>query len=110
MIKHPLESIMAMLNEQKDELGRARNAYLAKKAMKRNLEARLKQAAVGKSAAEKSMNADATDEWLHFEQDLARLEAIYEFQKDKFEVMEKEYQAQYLELKDNERMIRKAGA
>lgn len=110
MIKTPLDSITQMIGIQTESVGKAFNAYMAKKAEKRNLEARLKKAAEGTSQSEKSMNADATDEWLAFEKELNRLEAIYEFQRDKLEVMNKEYQAQYLELKDNASAIRKGVA
>jgi uracil-DNA glycosylase len=105
--KHALEEIVNILNEQTVAVGIARAAYFAKKAEKRNLEARLKKAALGRSQAEKVMLADATDEWLQFEKRLNRLEAEYDFQRDKLEVLNKEYQAQYLEIKDHERAIRK---
>ncbi len=96
MIDHPLRDIMKLLEEQTEAVGIARNGYLTKKAEKRNLEARLKQEAGGDSQAAKVMNADAHPSWLEFEKALARLEAIYEFQSDKLDVLNKEYQAQYL--------------
>lgn len=106
----PLSEIIEMIYVQTDELGKARNNYLSKKAEKRNLEASLKKSALGDSQAERTMNADSSNEWLEFEKTLNRLEAIYEFQRDKLEVLNKEYQAQYLELKDNALAIRRSGA
>jgi hypothetical protein len=106
MINHPLRDICKMIEEQTESVGIARNSYLAKKAEKRNLEARLKKNAEGSSQTERSMNADATDEWLTFEKELNRLEAIYEFQSDKLEVLNKEFQAQYQELKMNQDFLK----
>lgn len=107
MIKHPLNDVIAMIQEQTESVGIARNSYLAKKAMKRNTEATLLKEAEGDSQKAKEMNAHADPAWLRYEQELNRLEAIYEFQRDKLEVLNKEYMAQYLELKDNSQAIRK---
>lgn len=109
MIDHPLRDIMHALERQTDAVGKARAEYLAKKAEKRNLEARLKKEADGDSQVAKVMNADAHPAWLEFEKALARLEAVYEFQSDKLDLLNKEYQAQYLELKDNAEFLRKRG-
>jgi DNA-binding transcriptional regulator GbsR (MarR family) len=109
-MRHPLEPIIQMIDEQTTAVGRARANFFAKKAMKRNLEARLVKGAQGSTAKEREMNAFATEEWLNFETELNRLEAIYDFQRDKLEVLNKEYQAQYLELKDNASVIRKSSA
>lgn len=110
MIKHPLDDIVKLCERQSEQLGIARNAYLGRKAEKRNLESRLQKESGGKSQAEREMLAYATQDWLDFEKDLARLEAVYEFQRDKLEVLNKEYQAQYLELKESERSMRRQGA
>lgn len=110
MIDHPLRDIMNALEKQTDAVGKSRADYLAKKSEKRNLEARLKKEADGDSQVAKLMNADAHPAWLEFEKALARLEAIYEFQSDKLDVMNKEFQCQYLELKDNAEFLRKRGA
>lgn len=107
MKNHPLREVIDMIEEQTDSVGIARNSYLAKKAMKRNTEASLFKDAEGESQKAKEMNAHANPGWLKFEQELNRLEAIYEFQRDKLEVLNKEYQAQYLELKDNAQAARK---
>ena len=110
MKRHALQDIVDMLDAQKDALGVARANFLSKKAEKRNLEARLRKAAEGASQAAREMHADATDEWLQFEKELNRLEAIYDFQRDKFEVLKLEYQAQYQEHKENGQLVRRQGA
>lgn len=97
-----------MIDAHKDALGRARNNFLSKKAEEGNLRSRLKnKAPEGASQAEKTTFAESTEEFLEFERSLKRLEAIYGFQKDKMEVLNKEYLAQYLELKDNAEVVRK---
>jgi hypothetical protein len=61
----------------------------------------------GKSQAEREMRAKATKDWLEFHKALARLEAIAEFQRLKFSVLEKEYFAQHQQLSLDEGLIRK---
>lgn len=108
-MKTPLDSVIEHLSEQNVIVGRARNAYLAKESERKTFESRLIQMAEGKSQAEKLMNAQATDQWLEFAQKLARLESVYEFEKFKLNILDKEYQAQYLELKENGKQIGRAG-
>lgn len=109
-MRHPLESHVDALSAQNDTLGKARNDYLAKEAERKHFEARLIKAAEGKSHVEKVVNAQATSEWAQFQKELARLEAIFEFQKLKYDVLDKEYQAAYLQLKLDGPLIKKAGA
>ncbi len=77
------------------------------KASKDHFEATLIKASPGDSNAEKVVNAKATVEWASFHKSLARLEAIYEFQKLKFSVLEKEWFSCQLELKLDQSLIRK---
>jgi hypothetical protein len=109
-MRHPLESHVEALRAHNDTLGKARNAYLAKEAERKHFEATLIRAAEGKSHAEKTVNAQATLEWVEFQVALARLEAVFEFQKLKYDVLDKEYQAAYLQLKLDGPLIRKQGA
>lgn len=88
-------------------VGRARNSYLAKEAERKHFESTLIQAAEGKSQAEKLMNAQAKPEWLVFAKTLARLESVFEFEKFKLSILDKEYMAQYLELKENSQGARR---
>lgn len=109
-MRHALADIVDKLDAQNTVLGKARDAYLSKEAMRKHFEATLIKAADGKSHAERMVNAQADEQWLAFAKDLARLEAIFEFQKLKYEVLDKEYQALYLEHKLNAGVIRKGGA
>lgn len=104
-MKTPLDAVIESLSEQNVVVGRARNAYLAKESERKTFESRLIQTAEGKSQAEKLMNAQATNDWLEFAQKLARLESVYEFEKFKLTILDREYQAQYLEIKDNGKQI-----
>jgi hypothetical protein len=99
-----------MLQKQNDTLGAARNEYLRKEACRKHHEATLIANAEGKSHAERTINAQATMLWLEFATDLARLESVFEFQKLKFEVLDREFTALYLEAKLNAPLIKKGGA
>lgn len=102
-----LSDTVDALNALNTRLGASRNAFLAKKAERDHFEATLVKSSPGESNAEKVMNAKATSEWLNFHKILNRLEAEYEFFKLQFRVLELEYQAQYLEQKLDQGMIRK---
>jgi hypothetical protein len=107
-IETPLDPITRALDEQNNVLGKARNDYLAKEAERKNFEAKLVSGAAGKSHAERLINAQATEDWLKFAKELARLEAIYEFQKFRYEIMDKEWLAQYASMKLDERTIKRS--
>ena len=106
-MKSSRSSLLEALFIQNDILGRARAQYLAKDAEKKHFEANLILNAPGSSMAERKVNAEALGVYLEFHQALARLEAIYEFQKLKFEVMSKEWQDSYLERKLDQGLISK---
>ena len=55
------------------------------------------------------MSAKSTNEWLAFHSALNRAEAEYEFVKFQLKILELEYQAQYLALKLDEKVIKKGG-
>lgn len=55
------------------------------------------------------MNAQATNEWLDFDVELARLEAIYEFEKLKFEIMDKDWLDRYQANKFDAPIIKRYG-
>ncbi len=63
---------------------------------------------LGKSHAEKVTNAQATESWKNQGMRIAQLESAYEFEKTKFEVLSKEYQALYLSLKIDSETMRKS--
>ena len=104
---HPLKELLQNMEVQNDTLSKARNKYLTKEASRKYTEAVLIRQASGKSHAEKSINAQATKDWLEFHTELARLEAIFEFQKLKWEILDKEFMAQYLTLKTDPIMVRR---
>ncbi len=109
-MKTALDPFTEALNAQNEVLGRARNAYLTKEAERKHFEAVLVRKAEGKSHAERTINAQATEAWLTFMKDLARLESVYEFQKLKYEILDKEWQAHYLTHKlDGRAIMRGAG-
>lgn len=96
---NPLQKLCKALDLQNDVLGKARNAYLLKDAEKRHFESKLIQKAQGKSHAEKAVNAQATEDWLKFHKELARLEAVLEFQKLKYQIIDREFLAEHLAMK-----------
>lgn len=106
---NPLQDALERLERQNDVLGRARNEYLLQEASRKHYEATLVVSAPGKSMAEKSINAQATPEWLSFHNTLARLNAIFEFQRLKFDILCKEWQSNYLEMKSDGPAIKKQG-
>ena len=103
----PLSDLLEALDQQNDILGKARAEFLALEAERKHKEALLIKAAEGKSHAEKTTNAQANAEWPEFQLRLARAEAVYEFQRLKFSVLEKEWQSQYLCLKLDGALIKK---
>lgn len=104
---HPLSHIIAALGAKNIELGRARNNFLSLKAEKDHFEATLIKGALGESNAEKTMLAKANESWMTFHKALNRFEAEFEFIKFQLKILELEYQAQYLALKQDEASIKK---
>lgn len=105
----PLRALTEKLDLQNDTLGKARFDYLSKEAERKHFESTIILNSLGRSHAERLVQAQGSTEWLEFHQALARLEAIYEFQRLKFEVLGKEWQAEYLTLKVNSEVIKKQG-
>ncbi len=102
-----LERIIQLLHKQNDLLGKARFEYLDMEATRKFHEATMVQRSLGKSHAEKLTNAQSQAEWLEFHKKLARLEAIFEFEKLKLEVLTKEFLAIHLTLKLDSEMLKK---
>jgi hypothetical protein len=102
-----LGPILTQLECHNEVLGKARAEYLALEAERKHHEAMLIQSSPGKSHAEKVTNAQANPEWPEFQLRLARAEAVYEFQKLKFTIMEKEWQSEYLCMKLDGSVIKK---
>lgn len=87
------------LSVQNEELSKARAAYLLKEAERKHFEALLTKKAEGKSHAERVINAQANKEWLIFHKELAVLEGDFEFQKLRYEILDKAYLAEHLSMK-----------
>lgn len=102
-----LKEINQTLMTQAVVFSQAKAAYLRKESERKTFEARLIKAAPGGSHAERMNNAMADEGWREFHVSLARLEAIMEFQKLKFSVLEKEWLAQHQELKLDSGMIKR---
>lgn len=105
----PLRALVQKLDLQCDILARANFEYLSKKVQQRHFEDNLILKAPGKSHAERSVQARSSDDWLAFHLALARIEAVYDFQKLKYEVLKFEYQAEYLTRKIDSEVIKKQG-
>lgn len=105
-----MDSVRESLERQAIVLSRARHRFLIKEAERKHFEADLISKAEGRSHSERMINAQATEQWLKFHKDLARKEAIFEFQKLKYEILDKEWLAQYLALKSDESLIKRQGA
>lgn len=106
---HPLRPILDAYEAHCAVLSKARYEFLSLEAERKSVEARLIKEAMGKSHAEKLMNAQAESAWLEFHKRLARVEAVFEHRKLEHEVLDKEYLAQYSALKLDQSMIRRAG-
>lgn len=98
------------LNAQNDILKAARLAYLLKEAERKHYEAALIREAEGKSHAERVANAQATQHWRMFHVELSKLETEFEFQKLRYDILDKAFQAEYLSAKLDADTIRRQGA
>lgn len=91
-----------MLQIQNDTLGRARYEYLSKEAERKHFEATLvmREAGIDKQSHALSLTkAQASLEWVNFQRELAKLQAVFEFQKLKYEILDKEFLAVYGTMK-----------
>lgn len=95
------------LNAQNERLTQARGAFLMKEAERKTFEASLIKNAVGKSHAEKTINAQATSDWLKFHLDLSILENQYKFEELRYDILDKAFQAEYLSAKLDSDTIKK---
>ncbi len=105
--RSPLQPLLEALEKQNTTLGVARNNYLMLEAEKKHFEASIVSRLLGKSYAERLNAAQAQPEWVEFQKKLARAEAVYEFEKLKFSIMEKSWQSEYLSLKLDGAVIKK---
>lgn len=94
-----LSPFTELLNAQNEVLSEALGNFLKIKAEEETFENKLIEEAPGKSQAEKTMRAKATEKWLLFHLEVARIEKEYHFQKTKYQILEKEWLGQHLDLK-----------
>lgn len=87
------------MKAQADAVAIATYHYLDKKAEQDYFEATLVSAQEGDSEAKKMRLAQATEAWKSFHRSMARLEGLKKLQELRFKVMELDFQAQYLEQK-----------
>lgn len=97
------------LSLQNDSLTAARGLYLLKEAERKTFEARLIRDAQGKSHAEKTVHAQATDEWLEFHKALAQLETDFEHHKLRYDILDKAFLGEYLGAKLDTDTIKRHG-
>lgn len=98
------------LERQVDMLTEARGKYLLKEGERKSFESRLIKESEGKSHVEKTVNAQATEEWLQFHVELAALETEYEHQKLRHDLLDKVYLAEHLSAKLDADTIKRQGA
>lgn len=103
----PTEAAVTALEFQNDVLKLSRERYLLKEAERKHFEARIVSNSPGKSHAERVINAQAQESWFTFQSELARLESDYEFQRLKFNLLEKSWHNAYQDAKLGEGLIRK---
>lgn len=106
-------SLADRLNElwkQSDVLKEAEAIFLRLEAERKPLLAQLTLKAEGKSFAEREARALASDDWRRFIGGHVAAEVAFNFERRKFEILEKAYLAEHATFKLDERSIRKAGA
>lgn len=102
-----LEGLIAKLHIQNDVLGFVREKHLELQSTRKHYESKLVSMAQGKSHAERQTFAYASEAYRELMAGISKVEADYEFEKLKFSILEKEFQATYLSLKMNEETLRK---
>lgn len=98
-----------MIEKQTETVGIARNCYEAKEAELEIFENTFPPFRDDEPENQRKRRAKATPKWAVLRKELARAKSVYEFRKGELSVMNKEYQAQYLELKDHESFLKKPG-
>lgn len=107
MSQDRLDQLIEALYAHNLVVSKARYRLLTKEAERKNFEANLIKNAIGASQSERTTEAQATSAWLEFHKELAKLQSVYEFQKFKLEILDKEWLAEYLSRKSDERQIKR---
>ena len=95
---------------QSDALKKADEKYLSLEGQKKSLLAQLTLRSEGKSFSEREAKALASEDWIHFIAAHVEAESEFNFEKRKFEILEKAYLAEHATFKIEDRSIRKQGA
>lgn len=110
-IETPLDLTREILDGQNAVMCKALNDYLAKEVEFEHLESRWIDALPeDMSEAAKKRKVRATEEWFKLSSEVARLKSIHQFQKFKFEIMNKDWLSQYASMKIDNEMIKRQGA
>lgn len=107
------QALANRLNElwkQSDALKNAEEVFLRLDAERKPLLAQLTLKAQGKSFAEREAKALASDDWRDFIRAHVEAEARLNFEKRKYEILDRAFYAEYSSMKIDDRAIKKAGA
>jgi hypothetical protein len=104
-----LGSRLNALNEQNDKLQKAEAQYLELEAHRKVLFSQLYLAAEGKNVAEKEANVYVSDDWKRFIGGLIAAETRFNFERRRFEILDKAFLAEYSTLKREADLIPKQG-
>jgi hypothetical protein len=105
-------SLADRLNElwkQADVLKEAEQIYLRMEAERKPMLAQLTIKALGKSFAERESIALASEDWRAFMAGHVAAESAFNYERRKFEILEKAYLAEHATFKLDDRSIRKPG-
>lgn len=105
----PLLEIVELLEKQADATARAYYAHCEAKVQRDHDLQLLIQTMQGKSQAEKVSLAQGTAKWIEINRVFNKLDARYDLEKRKYEVLKFEYQAVYLNQKQDNDGIKRQG-
>lgn len=105
-----LNEVIKALRAQNKNTALSRFNYLSKEAERKHYEATLTLGASADSHNAKVTLAQSSKEWLEFHRELAKLESRYQFELMKLKILELEFQAQYLSIKQDGKDIGREGA
>ena len=95
--------------KQSDALKTAEEIYLRLEAERKPMLAQLTISQEGKSFAEREAKALASDDWRKFMGGHVAADSMFNFERRKFEILEKAFYASHATMKVDDRAIRKPG-
>jgi len=106
-----IDQVLFNMEKQSKRLIEARNRYLLKEAEKKHFEAKLVTKELDKTTKvtnQEALNrAYASEEYYKFSKELAELESIFEAERLMYVILDKTFQAIYLESKEELQFTRK---